>query len=223
MGGLPPHHQGVGAVVDVGVYAEVSVLDGAVQGGAARLRGDTGGGEELGQGDVVPAAHDPVQLPLQLPGTVHADAQPQRPAAADHLGDGGEDLPQVKEGQGVRQADDPRQQEQPAEEGAEQGQGLVVLLGPALLLAGLVVGAGCAAGDGAEVGGILGLNPLLFLCVPVDGPEDEQQDAQPGGQAEQDEQGYERDTGKIVFLGGHDVSFTASAGAVRGRLSRTIR
>ena len=179
------------------------MVDSTVQSRAALCGSDTSSGKQFCQGDIVPAAHDPVQLALQLAGAVHADAQPQRTAAAHHLGQAGEQLSQVKKGQSVRQTGQTSQQKQPAKTGAEQCQGLVALFGFALFFTGFVVGITSPAGSRAEVGGVLRLEPLFFFCVPVDGTENEQKDAQPGRDRQQDKKYDARDAGEIMLFWVH--------------------
>ena len=106
---------------------------------------------------------------------------------------------------GIGQVADAHQQEDGTEDGAQGGEGLVPLLG-ALLLGGgdirnggrlaALAGGGALRGAGvlcAAVTGGVGIRLLLFLGIPVDGAQDEEQDAQPRRHGEQ----HQKDGGEM--------------------------
>ena len=218
-GRVAPHHQEVGAVVDVGVGPKIAMVDGAFQYLAALLFGDACRGEQLVQGDVVPVAHHFVQLAFQPADPPEEQPQDQcAPAAHDHEQVGKQVVPQAVI-DAVGQLGDARKQKQPSQHGAPVDEALPALFGFLLfgggqvmgLVAGAVVvggarpGLGGAAGVlGAEVGGVapavLKGAPFFFLNVLINGPQDEQNHRQPGRKAQQNQQGDEGDAGKIMFM-----------------------
>ena len=142
-----PHHQRVGAVVNVGIRAEVSVLNGAFHRSASPGGVHPGSGKQFRQGDVIPFAYHLVQQPLQLVGVVHPQAGQQRTAAADGHDDIGKQLPGVR--QHLPCTDDihcihhPGKQENGTHDGAEGGNILVPLFGAFLLCRWDVLPIGC--------------------------------------------------------------------------------
>ena len=101
-----------------------------------------------------------------------------------------------------------RHQKDAAEHRAEAGQGLVPLFGVLLLGSGHIVAVdrlsvpGRLTGTGvlgAEIAGIFRVLLLLFFGIPVNGTQDEEQDAQPGRHGEYYQQGNGGNVGKKMF------------------------
>ena len=213
-----PHHQRVGAVVNIGIRAEVSVLDGAFHGSTSPGSIHPGGSKQLRQRNVIPFAHHFIQQPLQLAGAVHPQTGQQRTAAANGHDNIGKQLSGV--GQNLPCTDDihrirhPGKQKNGAHDGAEGGNILVPLFGAFLLLGGHIMAAdglalpvGLRPKVGAVVapgtGGLL----LLLLHLLVDAFQDEQQHSQRPGHRHHDKDGDGGNLCKIMFSRLHETGF----------------
>ena len=132
-----PHHQRVGAVVNVGVCAEVSVLDGAFHGRTSPGGIHPGGSKQFRQGDVIPLAHYFIQQPFQLAGALHPQAGQQCTAAANDHGDIREQAAEARvkppDLQDVHRIRHAGKQKDRTHDGAEGGNILVPLFGAFLL------------------------------------------------------------------------------------------
>ena len=203
-----PHHQRVGAVVNVGVCAEVSVLDGAFHGRTSPGGIHPGGSKQFRQRNVIPLAHHFIQQPLQLAGAVHPQAGQQRTAAANGHDDIGKQLPGVghqrPRANEIHHIHHPGKQKDSAQDGAEGGNVLVPLLGAFLLLGGhirtvdwLLLPGGGRLWWGISIprAGFL----LLLHHLLVNALQDEQQHSQRPGHRHHDKDGDGGDLCKIVF------------------------
>ena len=182
------------------------MVDGVFHRSAATDCVDADRREQLAQRDVVPVADDLVELAFQLAGAVHPQAGEEGCAAADGLGQRRQQLTPVdlmvpaELLHDIGQVADAHQQEDGTEDGAQGGEGLVPLLGALLLRSGdirvgdrlaALAGGGALCGAGVlcvAVAGGVGVGLLLFLSIPVDGAQDEEQDTQPRRHGEQHQQ-----------------------------------
>ena len=156
------------------------------------------GCKEFVQRDIITGPNDLVQLALQLAGLFHPQNHGQRSAAANGLGQRGQKLapvePVAPHVNDIGKACKAHPQKDAAEHRAEAGQGLVPLFGVLLLGSGHIVAVdrlsvpGRLTGTGVlgtEIAGIFRVLLLLFLGIPVNGTQDEEQDAQPRRHGEQ--------------------------------------
>ena len=216
-----PHHQRVGAVVNVGVCAEVSVLDGAIHGSTSPGSIHPGGSKQLRQRNVIPLAHHFIQQPLQLAGAVHPQAGQQRTAAANGHDDIGKQLPgvghQLPRANDIHHIHHPGKQKDSAHDGAEGGNVLVPLLGAFLLLGGHIMAADGLALPvrlrpkvGAVVAPGTGGFLLLLHHLLVNALQDEQQHSQRPGHRHHDKDGDGGDLSKIMFSRLHETEFLSA-------------
>ena len=221
-----PHHQCVGAVVDVGICAEVSVLDGAFHGDASPGGIHPGGGKQLRQGDVIPFAHNFIQQPLQLAGAVHPQAGQQRTAAANDHGDIREQAAEARvkppDLQDVHRIRHAGKQKDRTHDGAEGGNVLVPLLGAFLRLGRHIVSVnrltlpvGLRPKVGAVVAPGMGGLLLLLLHLLVDALQDEQQHPQRPGHRHDDKDGNGGDLCKIMFSRLHETEFLSQKDKIK--------
>ena len=213
-----PHHQRVGAVVDVGICAEVSVLDGAFHRSTSPGSIHPGGGKQFRQGDIIALAHNLIQQLLQLAGAVHPQTGQQRTAAANGHDDIGKQLPGV--GQNLPCTDDIHcihhtgKQKQSAHNGADGGNIFMPLLCTFLLcrwdivaVDRLALPVGLRPKVGAVVAPVTGSLLLLLLHLLVDALQDEQQRPQRPGHRHHDKDGNGGDLCKIMFSRLHETGF----------------
>ena len=188
------------------------MVDGALHGGAAPVGINARSCKEFVQRDIIPCPNDLVQLALQLAGLLHPQAHGQRSAAANGLGQRGQKLapvePVAPHVNDIGKACKAHHQKDAAEHRAEAGQGLVPLFGVLLLGSGHIVAVdrlsvpGRLTGTGvlgAEIAGIFCVLLLFFFGIPVNGTQDEKQNAQPGRHGEYYRQGNGGNVGKKMF------------------------
>ena len=173
-------------------------------------------GEELVQRDIAPVTDDLIQFAFQLAGIAHPQPHAQRRAAAEDLGQRCDELapvePVAPQVDGVPQPGKACHKEDGTEHRAEGGQVLVPLFrvlllggGDVVAVNGLVVaadGAGAlvrAGVLGPEIAGVVGVFLLFFQRVPIDGAQDEEQDAQFRRHGEKHQKGDGGDAGEIMF------------------------
>ena len=216
-----PHHQRVGAVVNVGVCAEVSVLDGAFHGRTSPGGIHPGGGKQLRQRDIIPLAYHLIQQPLQLAGAFHPQAGQQRTAAANDHGDIREQAAEARvkppDLQDVHRIRHAGKQKDRTHDGAEGGNVLVPLLGAFLRLGRHIVAVnrltlpvGLRPKVGAVVAPGAGGFLLFLLHLLVDALQDEQQHPQRPGHRHHDKDGDGGDLCKIVFSQLHETEFLSA-------------
>ena len=216
--GCAAHHQRVGAVVNIGIRAEVSVLDGAFHRSTSPGSVHPGGGKQFWQGDIIALAHNLIQQLLQLAGAVHPQTGQQRTAAANGHDDIGKQLPGV--GQNLPCTDDihrirhPGKQENGTHDGAEDGNIFMPLLCTFLLcrwdivaVDRLALPVGLRPKVGAVVAPVTGSLLLLLLHLLVDALQDEQQHPQRPGHRHDDKDGNGGDLCKIMFSRLHETEF----------------
>ena len=213
-----PHHQRVGAVVNIGICAEVSVLDGTFHGSTSPGSIHPGSGKQFRQRDVIPLAYHLIQQPLQLAGALHPQAGQQRTAAANGHGNIGKQLPGV--GPKLPHTDDIHRvrhagkQKQSAHNGADGGNIFMPLLCTFLLcrwdivaVDRLALPVGLRPKVGAVVAPVTGSLLLLLLHLLVDALQDEQQHPQRPGRRHHDKDGNGGDLCKIMFSRLHETGF----------------
>ena len=213
-----PHHQCVRAVVDIGVRAEITVVNGAFQHRTAPGRIDARRCEQLGQGNVVPLPHNFIQMTLQLAGAVHVSTHQQCAAAAHCLGQSAEQTAPLRakinpQADDISQICEAHQQKKCAACRTQTGQRLLPLFGALLLLGGTIM---TVLGFfrlpdrrrfpglcGTEIRRVIPLCPrrsLLFaLNFPVDALEDPQNNTHPGRHGKQNKQRNGGNAGKIML------------------------
>ena len=167
------------------------MLDGTFYGSTSAGGIHPGSGKQFRQRDVIPLAYHLIQQPLQLAGALHPQAGQQCTAAANGHGNIGKQLPGV--GPKLPHTDDIHRirhagkQKDSTHDGAEVGQGFVPLFCVLLLSSGDIVAVdwlsvpGRLTGTGvlwAEIAGIFRVLLLLFFGIPVNGTQDEKQNAQ---------------------------------------------
>ena len=213
-----PHHQRVGAVVNVGIRTKVSVLDGAFHRSTSPGSIHPGGSKQFWQRNVIPLAHHVIQQLLQLAGAVHPQAGQQRTAAANGHDDIGKQLPGV--GQNLPCTDDihrirhPGKQENGTHNGADGGNIFMPLLCTFLLCRGNILPGerrrfrhGCGIWGGAVVTPGTGCFLFFLLHLLVDAFQDKQQHPQRPGHRHDDKDGNGGNLCKIMFSRLHETGF----------------